>query len=699
MRPNNTTLSVRLTSPLHPKQTLKSSRRSGLTLIEVLIATTLTLLMMLALAQGFKSLSETVSAGRSRLGLSDQLRGISTLLRADLEGMTVDSSNPQSSLASSGYFKYYDGPISDTSATLFNYLPVGTVEQRVGANRWGDIDDVLMFTSQANHGEWYQGKMPLALLYINNLNQGIAVTLSPAQWSAAWQTDVSIASRYAEIAWFMRPLDEIGSINIQELMGAGYGVTPPETSVLDVAPSVDLDGDLVPDPDGMPDRLALCRRVLLIRPDLNISRTAASNIAYLGLDPQLTMSPLPLSEASVNSFKYALRFAYQRSDLSVRPFYNEFTALSGVGITLKTNTLSELQSPENRFAHYVVPLTAISAGGGTTLPLLALTTEAGSSGNYLSMTNQIYGTLSPAAPLAAVAPSDRGFIPSAFFRTRIRVDPADATRVLSVEPTLEEIVASNVVGFDIKGYDLAVKQLASPGADGGWGASGVDDDNQNGVDDLGEVGWPATDDLTLTPSDPGFSRALTTVATLPIVFSNTGAFVDIDWSRKVIHAPHRLSSGTVRLGMAGVPALPGALTSLWASNLSGVEINALGTIEPSSSFVKSGCVSISGTTAFVYQPCFDTFTDAYESDGEFQENVSGRFVAARDGLRRFGRASATVTGIPDMGTDGLGNDDLEKETSSPIPYKLPSIQATIRVQDYTAGNLQQISIVHDMTNK
>ncbi len=675
-------------------------QRSGLTLIEVLIATTLTLLMMLALAQGFKSLSETVSAGRSRLGLSDQLRGISTLLRADLEGMTVDSSNPQSSLAGSGYFKYYDGPLCDTSATLFNYLPVGTVEQRVGANRWGDIDDVLMFTSQANDGEWFQGKMPLALLYINNLNQGITVPIATtAQWSAAWQTDVSIASRYAEVAWFMRPLDETGSITIQELMGSGYGVTPPETSVLDVAPSVDLDGDLVPDPDGMPDRLALCRRVLLIRPDLNISRTAASNAAFVGLDPQLTMSPLALSEANVNSFKYALRFAYQRCDLSLRAFYNEFTALNGGGITLKTNTLSELQSPENRFAHYVVPLTALGAGVGTTLPLIALTTEAGSSGNYLNLTNQIYGTLSPAAPLAAVSPSDRGFIPSAFFRTKIRVDPSDATRVASVVPTLEEIVASNVVGFDIKGYDLAVKQLASPGTDGGWGAVGVDDDGQNGVDDLGEVGWPATDDLSLTPSDPGFSRALTTVASLPIVFSNTGAFVDIDWSRKVIHAPHRLSSGTVQLGMAGVPALPGALLSLWASNLSGVEINALGTIEPSSSFVKSGAVSIGGSSAFVYQPCFDTFTDAYESDGEYQENVLGRFIAARDGLRRFGRASFTVTGIPDIGTDGLGNDDLEKETSSPIPYKLPSIQATIRVQDYTAGNLQQISIVHDMTNK
>jgi len=678
--------------------------RVGLTLIEVMVATTLTLLLLLALAQGFKSLSETVSAGRSKLGLSDQLRGISSLLKSDLAGLTVNSSNPQPSMAATGYFKYYDGPISDTSATLFNYLPIGTVEQRVGSNRWGDIDDVLMFTTQSEQGALFSGKMPLALLYINSLNKGIPVPLaSRADWLVAWQTDVSIASRYAEIAWFMRPLNDDGTIDIQETMPPAYSDTPPETSVIDFATVVDLDGDSIPDPDGMPDRLALCRRVFLIRPDLDIARTPASNVAFMGIDPQVTMSALPLFETSVNSFKYAMRFAYQRCDLSVRLNYNEFVAVSSLGPTLKTNSLAELQRPENRFAHYAMPLRALGLGTapandpqGTTLPILALTSEATASGNYLNLTNQIFGTLSPAFSAVNVAPSDRGFIPSAFFRTNITLDSTG--NVLTAIPTLEEIVASNVVAFDVKGYDLAVKQLASPGADGGWGDAGVNDDGLNATDDILEAGWPGTDDLSLTPSDPGFSRALSTTATLPLVSANSGAFVDLDWSRKVINAPHRLSAGTARLGMAGVAALP-VLNSLWSSNLSGVDINSFSTIEPSASLVKSGCVSINGTgNAFVYQPCFDTFTDAYESDGELQENVGGFFIAARDSLRRFGRVSTTLTGIPDLGTDGLGNDDLEKETSPPFAYRLPSFQATIRVQDFTAGTLQQISVVHELTN-
>ena len=698
------TIVSELTPVSEPTLAASATTRMGLTLIEVMIATTLTLLLMLALAQGFKTLSETVSAGRSKLALSDQLRGISSLLKSDLAGLTVDSSNPQPSNAAAGYFKYYDGPISDTSATLFNYLPAGTVEQRVGANRWGDIDDVLMFTSQAEEGAFFNGRMPLALLYINNLNKGLpAPPASTADWVIAWQTEISIAARYAEIAWFMRPLNDDGTIVIQETLPPAYGDTPPETSVVDVAPSVDLDGDSIPDPDGMPDRLALCRRVLLIRPDLDISRTAKSNAAFAGLDPQLTMSPLTLLETSVNSFKYSMRFAYQRSDLSVRLNFNDYVASNSLGVTLKTNSLAELQRPENRFAHYTMPLRALGLGTappsdpqGTTLPLLALTSEAGSSGNYLNLTNQIYGTLSPAFSGVNVAPADRGFIPSAFFRTKITVDPSNGN-VDSAIPTLEEVVASNVIAFDIKGYDLAVKQLASPGTDGAWGAAGVNDDGFGAVDDVLESGWPGTDDLSLTPSDPGFSRAITTAATIPIVFANSGAFVDIDWSRKVINAPHRLSTGTVRLGMGGVAALP-ALNSLWTSNLSGVDVNGLGTIEPSSSLIKGGSVSINGAGfAFVYQPCFDTYTDAYESDGEYMENVAGRFIAARDGLRRFGQVGSIVTGIPDLGTDGLGNDDLEKETSPPIPYKLPSFQVTIRVQDYTAGTLQQISIVHDLT--
>ena len=401
---------------------------------------------MLALAQGFKTLSETVSAGRSRLTLSDQLRGISGLLRSDLNGLTVDSSNPQSSISANGYFKYYDGPMSDFSATLFNFLPTGTIEERLSANRWGDVDDIVMFTSKAEDGEWFRGKVPKALLLISNLNKGIAVPpMSANDWNVAWETEVSIASRYAEIAWFMRPLQESDPsagapastkypINIQELLPSGY-TNPPETAVQDLTPGT---------PDGMPDRIALCRRVLLIRPDLDISESTLTTVAFAGRDPQLVMKPFaPTGTAA--SYRYMMRFPYQRCDLSVRPITNDFV---GTSLTVQTNSLADLQRPENRFSHYVIPLAAlgIGAGTGTSMPLLALTSEATSSGNYLGLTNQAYGTLSPTSPLVLVRPTDRGFIPSCFFRTKITLDSSTPTQVGSAVPTMEEVVGALLRG-------------------------------------------------------------------------------------------------------------------------------------------------------------------------------------------------------------------------------------------------------------
>ena len=98
--------------------------------------------------------------------------------------------------------------------------------------------------------------------------------------------------------------------------------------------------------------------------------------------------------------------------------------------------------------------------------------------------------------------------------------------------------------------------------------------------------------------------------------------------------------------------------------------------------IKSGSFFATASNGVVvYQPCFDTFTEAYESDGEWMETITSGdagFVAWRDGLRRFGYATS-LSGNGDHGTDGVGIDAIEYETSPPIPYKMPSIQATIVV--------------------
>lgn len=660
--------------------------RCGLTLVEVMIATTITLLMMLALAQGFKVLSDTVSEGRSKLNLSDQLRGLSQLLRSDLDGRTTDSSTPQSSLLSAGYFKYYDGPISDSTAALFNHLPTTstdtTVEARLSASRWGDIDDILMFTAKAKPGQVFRGKIPSALLMISSLKKGGALP-SGWDWTKAWLTDVTISSEHAEIVWFMLPLNEFNSINPND----------PDNMVVDLTPGVDRVGnDGVPDFDGMPDKVALCRRVLLIRPDLDITPTDAMiGSAVTNGGPggdYLTMQPSQPAVngvvGSVDTFRFMMQYPYQRCDLSLRPAFVSTTA--GVFTSVATNSIESLQLPENRFAHYGCPVSVTSGGItviGTTLPSLALSSETISQA-YRDMTTPVF--MNTGVNAASSTFRDRGFLPSCFMRTK---PVAIAGGGYSKVPLLEEIVASNAVAFDVKGFDTSVKQLAHPGADQQWGINNV----------VSEAGWPGTDDLSLTPSDPGYAIQLYKIAKAGAnsaafeVQSGSGAYVDVGWGNKVFNSVHPMVvPGPISLaGLTSTELFK--IVKFFPSSMSLVDLNATSDgIIPATSLFESGSRFV-GTDHQTYQPAFDTFTTEYEFDGEALLRPTNGLIW-QQGLRRFG--VSVTQGGQDRGADGIGNDENEKEASPLIPYKLPSIQATIRVQDYSAGTLQQISVIHDL---
>ncbi|MBM3965865.1 MAG: hypothetical protein FJ308_12500 [Planctomycetes bacterium] len=677
--------------------TMSRNDHRGMTLIEVLIATALTLLIMLALAQGFKTMSEGVTAGRARLTGSDQLRSLSGLLRSDLNGLTVNTNTlPQSYQSANGYFMYYDGPLSDSTAMLFNYNPAGAeIEDKISASRWSDIDDVLMFTAKARDGEWFRGRVPLALLKIHQYN---TTGSSSAIVEDDYFTEVTVASEYAEVAWFMRPLNDLGSIDIAESGGSGYGAIPPSNPVLDAAPVVDRTGDGIPDSDGMPDRIALCRRVLLIRPDLNITPPSGMSIPS---DPQVGARPMPVSVGSTDSFRYHMRFAYQRCDLSVRPFYDSVRD----SLVLKTNSLADLQLPENRFAHYVAP----SGDNTASMPVLALTNESDSTGGYLKMTNLAYGNVtqddggSPTAiDYGTLQPFDRGFIPAAFFRTSLSRNTAGALISL---PTLEEIVASNVVGFDVRGFDATAQQFAAPGADGGWGIFGVDDDSNGTTDDRSEAGWPQTDDLIVGPGDPGYALMILQFEGSTPVVANSGTFVDLCWGRRVVNQINNFSQTVTMTG--GLPGMAHfkkdwelvikMQANFWSSALSGFAPLSMGTtVLPTAAMIRSGRFN---TTTNVYQPTFDTFTDYYESDGNRQS-----FGMSANGLVRFGLAASASNLLPDAGVDGLDDDgngatdeEGERETSPPFAYKMPSIQIRFRIQDVTAGTLQELSIAHDLT--
>lgn len=670
---------------------IRKRLRAGLTLVEVLIATTLTLLLMLSLAQGFKVLSESVSEGRTRLNLSDQLRGLSNLVRQDLDRCTVDGKSPQS-YPGSGYLKYYDGPVWDATALQSNFTPADPL----AGSRWGDIDDILQLTAKARSGDVFRGTVPKAIMVINQLNQfekeglfpGVPIVdnfIAPITsggatfWRNAWTTDVTIESDYAEIAWFMMPLAEGNRLPIPTPYTGAYIPTTINQTVIDVAPV-----------DGMPDRIALCRRVQLIRSDIDLN-PFPMNSTYRGLIQagiQHPVAPQLLSGQNPVTARFVMNQFYQRCDLSLSPHVWERAEQSGGTrpVYVKCNSLVDLQLPENRFAHFTYPVGMTGSPDATLLPLLALTDELGvsiaGSDTAAAFRLATQTTLNWAVAGAAVInppptiPS-RGFVPPCFMRSRVTTD---STGAFLYQPTLGEIVATNVVAFDVKAFDPAAKLIAHPGNDTVYG-------------DLTATlpGIAGTDDAAVAPSDPGYGTLLAS-GTTPVVAS-LGTHVDMGWGYRLLSHPSIV---------ALTPAGRASVSDFFRGNCSGI-VTLNNSASPA--YIRDPALLSGGSLAewlpsFIYfQPSFDTYTDYYDLDGERFDLLTtsiGLVPAYRNGLRRFGLVSPP--GIPDVTGNGVHSLPVSRESIPPAPYELPSLKVTLRVQDVSAGALQQISVVHGMTN-
>ena len=643
--------------------------RAALTLVEVLIATTLTLMLMLALAQGFKALSDSVTEGRTKLGLSDQLRGISSILRADLERCTA-SSKVLPTYPGPGYFKYYDGPLWDSTALQANFSATAPL---VGS-RWGDIDDVLMFTARANPGEVFRGTIPQALMIISQLNhfakEGRASSDSIASNfissvngavnnGSAWTTEVSIESDIAEIVWFMMPMRE--GNRLPAASSGGY-ISPVATSIV-------IDEVQV---DGMPDRLALCRRELPIRPDIDLNPVNPDS-TYQGIITSLlnhgNAPTISVSAGNPGSFRTAMHQFYQRCDLSLKPHRWEAIG-TGFMLSVKSNSLDDLQRPENRFAHFTYPVST-AAGipvASATLPLLALTDENAGTGGYLAATNGLYSITG----LTPTQVSNRGFMLPCFMRSRV-----DGT------PMLTEVVATNVIGFDAKVFDATAMQLGHPGPDGGAG----DAFSANSNAEFGVAGLSGSDDLAVSPSDPGYAAILGSASTnnMPMVLSQ-GAFVDMGWGWR-LHTNPAVST----LGMDA----RATLKDYFLGHASG--IYEIGTSVVADPAIKAGGSYYNlSNQLMIYQPVYDTYTDYYDRDGERLDiNANGeRFY--RGGLRRFNITVAE--GFPDDYFDGIRNQQEFADSVPPAPFDIPAVKVTIRVQDVTAGVLQQMTVIESFGN-
>ncbi len=122
-----------------------ASRRKAMTLVEMLIATTITLIIMAAVAEVFGLFGAGVTNSRSVIEMTDQMRAAAFRLRQDLAGTTAPTLPPLDPAQEQGYFEYIEGPATDTNAAAG-----GLLDGADTTSLTADCDDVLLFTSRSS---------------------------------------------------------------------------------------------------------------------------------------------------------------------------------------------------------------------------------------------------------------------------------------------------------------------------------------------------------------------------------------------------------------------------------------------------------------------------------------------------------------------------------------------------------------------
>lgn len=117
--------------------------RNGYTLIEILLAVTLGLILMLGVVQMFAMVGNFVTSSQGLMELDQKVRSAQMVLQNDLARYTAKMSVPADPNASYGYFRIEEKIVGGDSTLRDSRLNDFYSEP---ANIYGDNDDVLSFT-------------------------------------------------------------------------------------------------------------------------------------------------------------------------------------------------------------------------------------------------------------------------------------------------------------------------------------------------------------------------------------------------------------------------------------------------------------------------------------------------------------------------------------------------------------------------
>jgi hypothetical protein len=147
----------------------KHRHHGGFTIVELLVASTVGLLLVLGVIEAFRQITHAVNKGRANVQLSGKLRNTINLLREDFQGITVPAIPNISTDSGAGYFEIIEGEDNDLIQSATDTLT-------------GDTDDVIMFTSR-RLGEPFSGRFKGEV--ITSPNAEIIYWLDPGIWDGS----------------------------------------------------------------------------------------------------------------------------------------------------------------------------------------------------------------------------------------------------------------------------------------------------------------------------------------------------------------------------------------------------------------------------------------------------------------------------------------------------------------------------------
>lgn len=678
---------------------------AGFTLVEMMIAMAVTLILSAALATGFAYVGQSIKDGRGEVQLSNQLRDITDRLRDELRACTVSLDPDRQTPDQLGYFLYYEGPLTDATSSMFATDLDDVGELLLSKARYGDFDDYIAFTAVATGDNWFTGKVPRFLL---DQRTAEATVETDAGFNAAtdyydptafagnpWDP-VVIRSKYAEIVYFASPEWDSASL-------------PNNPRYTDTDGTNNF-GSGAAIESGFPDRLRLHRRVLLIRPDLNMRhgtlRREAWNrnydsdgdgvgVEYMLADAWPTAIVAPNALGTVkpgaavgDAWLYGMGGVHQQCDLSLRRVLDGGTATQRVA----ANSLADLALPHNRFAHVRVPGNLIGLNASvTSMPVLAL----GPPATILAAIAASDGArLAPpptgASASAIVTPTAlSGFLRPEFVLGNDLMHVNNVGDSWCLERIGEDLIANNLIGFDVKVFDPQAVSVTT---------------NQGFV-----VG----------SNDAGFRHALSTYIAGPAPARlMRGDFVDLAYP--VLAGGALRGWGPIRLDRLSAtnspPIFTNAVTQQRAIGLLSTPFSGLAALgnagnSYTQSLYRSGKVVTDGTGIRLFQPTFDTYTRYYETDGLIQGYVRPTFpippaivippaIFGGGGVGTRWTTSNNANYV-DWGSNGLDDNGLfgiddpsERETLPPFLAKPTSIQIQIRLENLGNRQIKQASVLH-----